>query len=107
MQHLRTQIYLDPSQHAALLREARRLGLSLAAMIRRLVDEHFTRRRDAEPAAQGRRTAALSLIGLGSSGLADVSERTDRYLAEAIRAATVSEPGRPYKKAPRRKPPAR
>lgn len=79
----RTQIYLEPSQHAALLKEARRLGLSLAAVVRKLVDEHFRAER-ATPSAAERRKSALALIGLGESKLTDVSENTDEHLGEAI-----------------------
>lgn len=83
MLQLRTQIYLEPGQHATLLREAKRLGLSLAGMIRKLVDEHFSRKAN-PPGAHERKRAALGLIGLGASGFADISEKTDRYLAQAV-----------------------
>ena len=56
----RTQIYLEPSQHAALLKEARRLGLSLAGMIRKLVEDHVIGKGDDSSAAQERGKAALS-----------------------------------------------
>lgn len=102
MQHQRTQIYLVPSQHAALLDEARKLGISLAALIRKLVDEHFARPREDSSTPQSRRAAALSLIGLGSSGTRDVSENVDRYLAEAIYADKVKERRGGYRK--RRRP---
>lgn len=104
MQHQRTQIYLDPSQHAALLEEARRLSLSLAGLIRKLVDEHFTAKRNASPGTETRRAAALSLIGLGLSGFKDVSERPDHYLAEALRVDLVKERSGAYRKRPRLKP---
>lgn len=83
MAQARTQIYLEPEQHAALLKEARALGVSLAGIIRELVDEHLGRRARA-PGAQERRKASLALIGLGASGTADVSENVDRYLAEGL-----------------------
>ncbi len=102
----RTQIYLEPSQHAALLKEARRLGLSLAGMIRKLVEEHVLGKGKDVPSAQDRRKAALSLIGLGRSGLVDVSENTDEYLGRAIFQDKVRERRPPYgrsgKKAPRK-----
>ncbi len=103
MQHQRTQIYLDPSQHAALLQEARRLSISLAGLIRKLVDEHFSHKRNAAPDAESRRSAALSLIGLGSSGFQDVSVNKDRYLAEAVDADRVKERRGAYEKGRRRK----
>jgi hypothetical protein len=37
----RTQISLEPEQYRRLGDEAERLGISLSALIRRLVDEHF------------------------------------------------------------------
>lgn len=39
----RTQISLDSNQYERLSQEARRHGMSMAAVIRRLVDEHFAR----------------------------------------------------------------
>lgn len=84
MLQLRTQIYLEPAQHAALLKEARRRGISLAGVIRELVDEHLLARDERAPGAEERREAALGLIGLGRSGLSDVSARADHYLSEAI-----------------------
>ena len=103
MQHQRTQIYLAPSQHAALLGEARRLSISLAGLIRKLVDEHFAHKRSDAPGAESRRAASLSLISLGRSGFTDVSERPDHYLAEALRADMVKERRAVYRKPARRK----
>ncbi|MDE2291045.1 MAG: hypothetical protein KGL53_03085 [Elusimicrobia bacterium] len=103
MQHQRTQVYLDPSQHAALILEARRLDLSLAALIRRLVDEHFSRARGSEPGREFRREAGLSLMGLGASGQGGVSEDTDRHLAAALAADRVSERRGRYGKRSRRR----
>ncbi|MBI3299344.1 MAG: hypothetical protein HYZ75_14345 [Elusimicrobia bacterium] len=103
MPHQRTQIYLDPRQHAALLDEARRLSLSLAGLMRRLVDEHFTRKRSREPGAESRRAASLSLMDLGGSGSVDVSERPDYHLAESLRADLVKEGRSSYRKRTRRK----
>ena len=37
MQFKRTQIYLEPDQHRALLEEARDRGVSLAALLREIV----------------------------------------------------------------------
>lgn len=102
MQHQRTQVYLVPSQHAALLEEARKLGVSLAGLIRKLVDEHFARRREDSSTPESRRAAAFSIIGLGNSGPRDVSENVDRYLAEAIYDDVVKERRGGYKK--RRRP---
>lgn len=103
MLQLRTQIYLEPTQHAALLREARDRGLSLAGVIRKLVDEHFLRQREKVPGLEDRKKAALSLIGLGRSGLGDVSEKADIYLGDAIYGAKVHERRAAYKNIPRKK----
>ncbi|AEG16871.1 MAG: hypothetical protein PWP72_1369 [Thermoanaerobacter sp.] len=76
----RTQIYLHPDQHRALLNEARRKGISLAELIRQIVSEHLER--------QGERKAPKEafqrIIGMGASGREDISERHDHYLAEAL-----------------------
>lgn len=88
---LRTQIYLEPVQHAALLRGARRLGLSLAGMIRKLVEDHVLKKEGGTLCAQERKKAALSLIDLGKSGLADVSAKADEYLGQAIYEEMVGE----------------
>jgi hypothetical protein len=80
---VRTQIYLDPTQHAALLKESRRLRISLAGVIRKLVEDHILKKSVVSSADQ-RRKAALDLIGLGESGFSDVSQKTDEYLAGAI-----------------------
>lgn len=103
----RTQIYLEPAQHAALVKEARRLGLSLAGMIRKLVEEHVLNAGPQAPSAGDRTKAALALIGLGASGLRDVSENTDEHVGRAIYEDAVKEKlpryGRPGNKRPGRK----
>lgn len=88
---IRTQIYLEPSQHAALLRESRRLGLSLAGMIRKLVEDHVLNKTEGAPSRMEKRKAALSLIALGESGLSGVSENPDAHLASAIYQTRVGE----------------
>lgn len=97
---LRTQIYLEPSQHAALLNEARRLRLSLAGMIRKLVEDHVLNKGEGRLSRQEQKKAALSLISLGKSGFSDVSEKTDAYLGKAIHAEMVKEKRAPYNKRP-------
>lgn len=71
--------------------------MSLAGIIRKMVDEHLLGKGVPAPAAQARRKAALSLMGLGKSGVSDVSENTDAYLARAIHAGVVRERRTPYK----------
>lgn len=39
----RTQISLEPEQYERLAQEAHRLGISMSALIRRLIAEHFAR----------------------------------------------------------------
>lgn len=101
MAQARTQIYLEPEQHAALLKEARALGVSLAGIIRGLIDEHLGRRARAA-GAQERRQASLALISLGASGTSDVSENVDRYLAADLHREIVRD--RPVKTRPTRRP---
>ncbi|NHM26906.1 ribbon-helix-helix protein, CopG family [Desulfofundulus sp. TPOSR] len=76
----RTQIYLHPDQHRALLNEARRKGISLAELIRQIVSEHLERRGERKAPKE----AFRRIIGMGASGREDVSERHDYYLAEAL-----------------------
>ncbi|MDI6631694.1 MAG: CopG family transcriptional regulator [Bacillota bacterium] len=78
----RTQIYLYPEQHRALLDEAAKKGVSLAKLIRQIVTEHLNRQ--ARPAATTKETY-LRIVGIGASGKADISERHDHYLAEVLK----------------------
>jgi hypothetical protein len=79
-------MYLSDKQHKALKREARRQGVSMTELLRRIVDEHLVR-------ASGTRAfpkeAVLSFIGLGESGSSDTSERHDEALDEALREGTL------------------
>lgn len=74
-------VYLDPREHKALKASARSEGISLAALIRRLVAEHLDERRTLRPVAPD---AYARMIALGSSGRPDVSEEHDGYLARAL-----------------------
>jgi hypothetical protein len=77
----RTQIYLEPEQHRALIDEATKRGVSLAELMRQVVAAHLEQipgARSATPEIYRR------IIGLGGSGKSDVAERHDDYLAEAI-----------------------
>ena len=77
----RTMIYLEPAQHRALKSRAHRLGISVAELIRRLIGERLLEDRSLErPKAEVYR----QLVGVGSSGLEDVSERHDAYLDPAL-----------------------
>ena len=83
---MRTQIYLSPSQHRALRGEARKTGISLTELIRRIVDEHLLGRRGV--AVLGK-DEFLAFVALGRSGRSDGSERHDAALDEALRAGPV------------------
>ncbi|MDP3723082.1 MAG: CopG family transcriptional regulator [Candidatus Omnitrophota bacterium] len=76
----KTQVYLKPVQHHALVEEARERRLSLAALVRELVDQHLHQQL---PAPADRSQALLGVIGLGHSGLSDVAKRHDHYLGDA------------------------
>lgn len=78
----RTMIYLDPGDHRALKAEAKRIGISLAELMRRMVREHLQRQGTLPPVPK---SVYMKLIGLGSGGPDDVAERHDYYLGEAIR----------------------
>ncbi len=77
----RTQIYLRPEHHRALLEEAGRQGISLAELIRRIVEKHLEQRNITKEVS---RETYLRIVGIGTSGKTDVSERHDDYLAEAL-----------------------
>lgn len=77
----RTQIYLRPEQHRALLKEATEKGISLAELIRQIVEKHLERR-SAFP--EKPKEVFQRIVGIGASGKTDISERHDHYLAEAL-----------------------
>ena len=78
MAYVRTQIYLEPRQHHRLKEEAHQRGLSLAELLRRLIDEGLSEERWAGD--------LTPLIGLGASAGGDVSGQKDEWLARAIEA---------------------
>ena len=74
---VRTIVQLPEEQAAALAREARRRGTSKAAVVREALKSLL--------AHEGGDTAvekALAAAGSGASGLSDLAERHDDYLAE-------------------------
>jgi hypothetical protein len=74
---VRMQISLSPEDHRRLRARAGELGVSAAEYVRKLIR--------AELAGATRPKRDLSgLVGLGRSGLTDVSERKDDYVAQAI-----------------------
>ena len=79
MRYTRTQVYLDPDQRRRLQDEAHRKGLSMAELLRRIINEHL--RSERRPV---NREAYLSIVGMGQDPRPDVSEHHDRYLGEAL-----------------------
>ena len=82
MSYARTQIYLDPLDHKALLKEASERGVSLAELVRQIVRGHLDRASKGRPS---QRQALRGIVSLGASGKSDVSERHDEYLGKALR----------------------
>ena len=77
---VRTQIQLTEEQYRALKEEAHQMGLSLSEAVRGAVELWLGRR---ERALRVQRS--LASIGRFRSGRSDISERHDRYLADAYR----------------------
>ena len=77
----RTQISLEPAQAARLRHLARERRTSMAALIREAVDRSYPA--DADDSRDARWERALASLGGFHSGLSDVGEEHDRYLAEA------------------------
>lgn len=78
---IRTQIQLEEAQYRALKERAARQRTSMAELIRRAVRAWLET--STEMSEQERRRRALAVIGQFHSGLSDVAERHDEYLAEA------------------------
>jgi hypothetical protein len=74
---VRTIIQLPEDQAAALTREARRRGVSKAAVVREALKPLLAR--EGGDAVVER---ALGAAGAGASGVSDLAERHDAYLAE-------------------------
>jgi plasmid stability protein len=70
------QIYLDPEVHQDLKERARAEGISMSELIRRVAKDYL--RKEAAPKDY------LAIVGLGQSGKADISEKHDDYLAQAV-----------------------
>lgn len=77
---IRVQVQLTEQQAAKVKRLADDRGVSVAALVRDAVDE-LTETSDRE----ARWERALAAVGKYRSGLTDVSERHDDYLAEDFR----------------------
>jgi predicted DNA-binding ribbon-helix-helix protein len=79
---VRTQLYLTEEQYVALRQAARREGLSMSALLRRLIDQHI---RGTTEKTNYSKDAIMAIVGLGVSGQTDISERHDEALAEFFR----------------------
>lgn len=80
---MRTQIALDPEQHAQAKQKAASLGITMAEYIRRLVDHDLT-----GPAPQA---SPAAIIGIGRSGGSDIAREGSQAVVDAV--ASVSRPG--------------
>lgn len=85
MVRVKTQVHLTPRQHRELSREARRLGVSLAELMRRLADTYL----DRPVAARPTRASVRAIVGLFRSGSTDIARRHHDALDEALRRAPV------------------
>jgi hypothetical protein len=79
---VRTQVYFNEEQHRALRQAARREGISMTALLRRLVERELLRK---SPTPDYSKEAIMAFIGLGSAEPADTAERHDEALDEAFR----------------------
>lgn len=73
----RTQISLEPEQYALLRRDARRRGVSLAALLRELVGERYGRGRRS---ARAKGSALERITGLGAGSGEAVGRQHNRLL---------------------------
>lgn len=78
----KTQIYLQPMQHEALREEAHVRHLSLAALLREIVQEYITSR--AHSPGPPPMDVYMSIVGMGKGGASDISERHDEYFGRAV-----------------------
>jgi len=69
------QIYLREDQLSALRRIADERGISIALLVRQSIDQLII----SLPVTED---PLLDIVGLGDSGLGDLAENHDRYLAE-------------------------
>jgi hypothetical protein len=79
---VRTQVYLSEEQHRALRQAARREGISMTALLRRMVERDLLGKLRSQDYAKD---AVMAFIGLGSAEPGDTSERHDEALDEAFR----------------------
>lgn len=80
---IRTQIQFSDEQIRRLKVGAAREHISVSALVRRAVDMY--ERREPAIAAEEEHRRAIEVAGLFASGLHDVAQRHDEYLADAYR----------------------
>lgn len=69
----RTQVSLTPEQYQSLAEEAQRLGVTIPAVIRRLIDEHFRQEApDGDPLGE--------IVGMVEGSGETVGREHNRYL---------------------------
>ncbi len=78
----KSMLYLEPEELQALKTEAKAKGMSVNKIVRGLIRNYLDRQQILPPVP---REAYLKIVALGSSGLKDISENHDRYLADALR----------------------
>jgi hypothetical protein len=83
---VRTQVYFSEEQHRALRRAAKREGISMTALLRRIVERELLGKFRSEDYAK---EAVMAFANLGRSGRSDISENHDEALAEAFRGETL------------------
>lgn len=88
MSYTRTQVYLDPEDHARLAERARAQGKSLTALLRELVSDYLAR--GPEESTRG----FDALIGVADGPPSDVAADESRYLDEAREARLRKKLGR-------------
>jgi hypothetical protein len=79
---MRTQIALDPEQHARVKQKASSLGITMAEYIRRLVDSDLA---GVDPQA-----SPAAIIGIGRSGGSDIARDGKSAVADAVGDRTTS-----------------
>ena len=79
---VRTQVYFSEQQHRALRQAAKRAGISMTALLRRMVERELRGKFQDQDYAKD---AVMALADLGRSGRSDISERHDEALAEGFR----------------------
>ena len=72
----RTQIYLGDDQYHVLRARARKLGTTLAALIREILDQHL----QGKPPGRRGKDPFDEVIGIGDGGGQAVAENVDDYL---------------------------